>query len=126
MSDMQSLIQKLQSSNPNKRYDACEELRVMVLHQPLPQEAIDALNSATNDSNPDVADAAQRALALLTPISNERSQSQEQDKTITNTVKYWPLIGLLAGLIPGLIIFFLTIGTQLDLYNMLIGSVGSV
>jgi hypothetical protein len=64
MSDIQSLIQKLQNSNPNKRYDACEELRVMVLRQPLPQKAIDALNIAANDPDPDVADAAQRALAL--------------------------------------------------------------
>ncbi len=65
MSDIQSLIKMLQSNNPNKRYDACEELRVS--QQPLPQEAIDALNSAMNDSNPDVADAAQRALALHAP-----------------------------------------------------------
>ena len=37
MADIESLIQQLQANNPNKRYDACEALRVMVLHQPLPQ-----------------------------------------------------------------------------------------
>jgi hypothetical protein len=77
MPDIESLIQQLQGNNPNKRYDACEELRVMVLHQSLPQEAIDALNSATNDSNGDVAEAAQRALALHAQISNTPKQSEE-------------------------------------------------
>jgi len=65
MSDIQNLIKMLQSNNPNMRYEACEELRVS--HEPLPQDAIDALNSAMNDANPDVADAAQRALALHAP-----------------------------------------------------------
>src|SRR6185503_7569372 len=50
--------------------------------------------------------------------------SFEKSSNSTNPVKYWGLIGLLAGLIPGLIIFFLTRGTQIDAYNMLIGSVG--
>jgi len=36
MSNIQSLIEMLQGDNPNKRYDACEELRVSP--QPLPQE----------------------------------------------------------------------------------------
>ena len=77
MSDIESLIQQLQGNNPNKRYDACEALRVMLLHQPLPQEAIDALHSATNDTNPDVAEAAQRALAFHAQISNTPKQSEE-------------------------------------------------
>lgn len=77
MVDIESLIQQLQANNPNKRYDACEALRVMVLHQPLPQEAIDALNSATNDTNPDVVEAAQRALAFHARISNIPKQSEE-------------------------------------------------
>ena len=77
MADIENLIQQLQDNNPNKRYDACEALRVMVLHQPLPQEAIDALNSATNDSNPDVVEAAQRALAFHARISNTPEQSEE-------------------------------------------------
>ena len=83
MPDLQSLIKLLKSDNPNKRYDACEQLRVRVLQEPLPQEAIDALNLATSDSNPDVADAAQRALTLHTQISNEPELGQEQDKAFT-------------------------------------------
>ena len=64
MPDIQHLIELLKSDDPNKRYDACEELRVS--RHPLPQEAIEALQNTTNDSNPDVADAAQRAIALHT------------------------------------------------------------
>jgi len=74
MSDIQNLIKMLQSNNANKRYDACEELRVS--RQPLPQEAIDALRSKINDPNSDVADAARRALALhadTTTSSNDTS-----------------------------------------------------
>jgi hypothetical protein len=96
MSDMQSLIRDLQSNNPDKRYAACEVLRAMVLHQPLPQEAIDVLNSATNDRNHAVADSAQRALDLHTQISNALEQSEEPSKPITNAVAHWPLIGLVA------------------------------
>ncbi|MBE0670365.1 MAG: hypothetical protein IH588_07240 [Anaerolineales bacterium] len=81
MSDIQNLIKMLHSNNPNMRYDACEELRVS--HQPLPQEAIDALNSATNDSDPDVADAAQRALALHAPkLAPDVVKVEAQEETI--------------------------------------------
>ena len=62
MPDIPSLLELLKSDDYNKRYEACEQLRVW-RHQ-LPQEAIDALNLVTNDENPYVADAAQRALAL--------------------------------------------------------------
>ena len=84
MSNFQHLIELLKSDNPNKRYDACEELRVS--RQPLPQEAIDVLKSVTNDSNPDVADAAQRALALHTQVSNDPELGQEQDKSSAITI----------------------------------------
>jgi hypothetical protein len=65
MSDLQRLIDLLKSDNPNQRYDACEQLRVS--RHSLSQAAIDALSSATHDSNLDVADAARRALALHAP-----------------------------------------------------------
>jgi len=61
MSDVQSLIKMLQSNDPNKRYDACEQLRVS---PSLPPEALEMLRMVANDTNPDVADAAQRALKL--------------------------------------------------------------
>ena len=56
MSDIQSLIKMLQSDNSNKRYDACEELRVS--SHSLPLKATEALNVATNDANANVTDAA--------------------------------------------------------------------
>ena len=86
MSDIQSLIKMLQSDNHNKRYDACEELRVL---PSLPSEALEALRIVTNDPNPEVADAAERAIALHTPKltpeevnGKEKEQNLEQDMTI--------------------------------------------
>lgn len=102
MADIQRLLDLLKSDDHHKRYDACEELRVS--RQPLPQKAIDALRFATNDSNPEVADAAQRALSLHT-LPPEVIDSKTQEETITNALKSWWLIGLLAGLIPGLILY---------------------
>lgn len=49
----------LRSPNKNKRYEACEQLRVA---PHLPQEAIRALEQVSDDLDPDVADAARRAL----------------------------------------------------------------
>jgi hypothetical protein len=86
------------SRPPDKRYDSCEELRVMVLHQPLPQEAIDALNSAMKDSNPAVADAAQRALALHTEIGLENNQKFSDKKTVRfdwRLALLWLLLGVI-------------------------------
>lgn len=65
MSDIKLLVELLKSGNANKRFDACEELRVSP--QPLPPEAMGALKNAMNDPDPDVADAAQRAFALHAP-----------------------------------------------------------
>lgn len=62
MPDIQHIIQLLKSDNPVHRINACEDL--MALRQPLPPEAIAALKPLTNDSNPDVADMAQRVLAM--------------------------------------------------------------
>jgi hypothetical protein len=45
-----------------------------VLSEPLSQEAIDALNLASNDSNADVADAAQRALSFHALVDREGKQ----------------------------------------------------
>lgn len=88
MPDIQHLIGLLKSDNPNKRYDACEQLRVSPV--PLTEEAIDALRSATNDIDPDVADAAQRALVLhvppLTPdILTEKKQEQPSETILNET-----------------------------------------
>ena len=68
MADIQNLLKMLQSNDHNKRYDACEQLRVS---PSLPLEARDALELASNDVNLDVADAAKRALAMHTEIKRE-------------------------------------------------------
>ena len=84
MSDIQNLIRLLQSNDHNKRYDACELLRVS---PSLPSEALDALRIATNDENPDVVDAAQRALAFHDPqLKPDIVDEKENDKAVTNTV----------------------------------------
>ena len=65
MTNIQQLIVKLHDPNPNKRYEACEELRVS---PSLPNEALEALRKTTQDENPLVADAAKRALDLHKPM----------------------------------------------------------
>ena len=112
MADIQRLLDLLNSDNHNKRYDACEELRVS--RQPLPQEAIDALNFATNDINPEVADAAQRALSLHAQIKKQ-DHGQEQNEKITTREELWamvfPLSILLSlGSTPWLIYVFFILG----------------
>ena len=61
MPDISELIAMLESPIANKRYDACEELRVMPR---IPQDAKAALQGAMKDPDPLVADAATRALQL--------------------------------------------------------------
>jgi len=85
MTDIQGIIKMLQSNNPIKRYDACEELRVS--RRPLPQDAIIALNIAAKDPNPDVAEAAQRALASQSEIDE-----QEQNEPTTNKEELWAIV----------------------------------
>jgi hypothetical protein len=85
MSDIQRLLELLKSANPNKRFDACEELRVS---SPLPPEALEALQLVTNDTNPSVADAAQRALAVHNQMESKNKDSniesnERQDKKIS-------------------------------------------
>ncbi|HEX6269639.1 MAG TPA: hypothetical protein VFZ43_05360 [Anaerolineales bacterium] len=54
-------VDRLRSPNKVKRYDACEELRLTPRLSP---EAILALKQASDDPDPDVADAARRALLV--------------------------------------------------------------
>jgi len=60
MNKLEKTISDLSSPNKNTRSEACEELRVA---DSLPESAITALEAATNDPDPLVADAARRALA---------------------------------------------------------------
>jgi len=83
MSDISRLVTMLKNEDHNKRYEACEELRVS--QTSLPQEAIDALIIATNDIDPDVADAAERALALHT--SNTYNNSNRKTTSTSSAAK---------------------------------------
>jgi hypothetical protein len=100
MSDIPDLIKKLQSNNSNERYDACEQLRVT---QSLTQEAIEALRSAANDKNADVADAARRALGLHAPEpARDVADRHNQNTSSTPTANLIGTFG--AGWVSGFII----------------------
>jgi hypothetical protein len=112
MPDIPHLIKTLQSNNPNERYDACEQLRVSLW---LPKEAFDVLRTATSDSNPDVADAAQRALALHTELKIDLKSNYENQRKNELPLTNWGAIktGIKIGLIPMatiLILFSLSFG----------------
>jgi len=77
MTDIEQLITMLQSDNPNERYEASQLLSGVT--QPLSQEAINALRTATNDKDARVAEAAQRALAIHT--ANKDGVQTDKNKT---------------------------------------------
>jgi hypothetical protein len=97
MRDIPQLIKMLQDNDHNRRYEACEELSVLRHH--LPQVAIAALIVAKDDSNPAVADAAKRALAVHTEL--EKSDLEVFDKNSPSvkplTMRQTILIGALVG-----------------------------
>jgi hypothetical protein len=64
MDEIERLSKALESPKASVRYDACESLRVTPT---LNDAAIAALERVSNDSDPDVRDAAQRALSLHQP-----------------------------------------------------------
>lgn len=80
MPNISYLIKMLQNEDHNKRYEACEELRVSKI--PLPQEALNALAIAKNDKNPDVAEAALRALEFHRPNALEITPPPTNSETI--------------------------------------------
>jgi hypothetical protein len=104
MSEIQHFMKMLQSKNPNERYDACEQLRVSPW---LPPEAIDALRSATSDANPEVADAAQRAINLH---ASDEANPKIADKEALRASKDYDtpamviMFSMLAGAIGGILV----------------------
>jgi hypothetical protein len=56
-------VEELKSPDTNKRYEACESLRVAAS---IPQEALDALHEAAQDAERRVADAAKKAIRVHT------------------------------------------------------------
>ena len=114
MSDIQGLIKMLQSNNHNKRYDACEELRVSPW---LPPEALEALSSVTNDANPDVADAARRAIDLHIhasyPVENSREFHLSERKKKSDKRLYVAMaFGGILWLIPSYWLFNADVETE--------------
>jgi len=77
MGRISRLIKQLKSPNKNKRYDACEELRVA---PHLPEEALKALEQALNDPDRGVAEAAKDAFTFHTHV-NVPNKQVAQDNT---------------------------------------------
>ncbi|HAV76347.1 MAG TPA: hypothetical protein DCX53_03235 [Anaerolineae bacterium] len=118
MPDIQHLIGLLKSDDPNKRYDACEDLRVF--RQQLPREAIDALRLVINDPDPDVADAAQRAISLHDPrVESRLTVDLETENEVHNTQgrSNFYSVGLVVLLILNIVNIFIG---ELVLCNLLI------
>lgn len=96
-------LDMLKSPKASKRYEACEELRVAAS---LSLEAINALKNATADPDPEVAEAAAKALALHTSQTTEVSlqPAPAQPPALPQVVHSWtrPFIiyGALAGGVP--------------------------
>ena len=80
MTNIQKLIEQLQNPNPNKRYDACEELRVS---PSLPDNAINALRLTLQDDDPLVADAAKRALDLHAPVIPDKPSESNRSTSVS-------------------------------------------
>lgn len=102
MADIKKWIVQLQSDNPNKRYEACEELRVA---SSITDEAMSALLESSRDPDPNVADAAQMALKIQKNQSNVITQvDKTKSKGSTRTTVIFGLlltIGLFAGYLYG-------------------------
>jgi len=121
MTDLDRYIEKqlvkLQSNNANARYDACEMLKVA---PSIPSEAVNALQKTLNDPNPDVVDAARRALnvhQVITPVTEQGSSTNQvispesrapstsyNPNQIASVLKAIAWITFLLGFIAGIII----------------------
>ncbi len=86
MERIDRLLEQLRSPNKNKRYEACEYLRVA---PDLPRLALDALQHATYDPEPEVADAARDAIASHTEPSPLALSSADHFKLEDSRVTGW-------------------------------------
>jgi len=101
---VQKQLIQLQSNDPNQRYTACEELRLL---PSLPDHALDALRETTNDPNRDVADAAGRAYDLHTlnseagtivVNSKDRDFSQQEGVAkMYKSIRSWAILSVIVG-----------------------------
>lgn len=81
--EMQSLIEMLQSSDPDQRYKAYERIRVLPSVSP---DALNALESATKDGNPDVAYIAQLAI-LEYQIKRFENYKKQLEKPVSKSTR---------------------------------------
>lgn len=78
------LLRLLASEKADKRYEACEELRVTAW---LPPDALAALSAAAQDSNREVAEAAQNALSSHTAKASLLTKPTEAKRALSEEVK---------------------------------------
>ena len=76
MSQVEELLKMLQSPDSSKRYDACEQLRVMEM---IPPAATSALLVASEDSDPGVRERARAALEVHRPARSTPVEAVEVD-----------------------------------------------
>jgi len=106
MADIEKLIKDLQSDNPGKRFQACNEL---FYAQSIPESAIEALRQTTQDSDPVIANAAQRALGVHTETTtNPELQLENKYKPTPMTDLNGVVLMVWAGIIA-VFFFFLPI-----------------
>ncbi len=87
MDKISSLIEQLHSADENQRYEACVRLRIAL---DLPQAALDALEEATRDRDPLVAEVAWNALAAQTqPDTINPGASGEQQLGVDTESTFW-------------------------------------
>lgn len=75
MTDIDKYVENLKSPNKDKRYEASEELRVADF---LPDYALLALEQATKDPDPNVAETASRALRMHRPPPSDQDFLERQ------------------------------------------------
>jgi hypothetical protein len=78
---MQRIIERLQSEDPNHRYEACEQLRKL---SSISLNALDALKLTAQDENPDVANISQQAI-LEFQIKKLDSYKIRLEKSVPNS-----------------------------------------
>jgi hypothetical protein len=107
MQDIVLQLDQLKSPNKDRRFDACEHLRIAAS---LPLEAIQALEQASHDLDVDVADAARRALLAhredesnlpesIRPlqVTNPLNDSLTSQTAMLKQIRSWGIWSLILG-----------------------------
>ncbi len=92
MDRVSRLIEQLHSPNKDRRYDACEWLRVA---PDLPQAALDALEQASHDPDPEVAEVAGEAIAAHSQADGSIASAPPPAKPLYRTSTWWLVMAIL-------------------------------